>query len=330
MKSVYLGRKDLLSAVYPAPVQKHLATLTESISLGDSLDNLAPETLEYLREVEVIFSTWGMPLMSPSFLDCFPKLRAVFYAAGSVKGFATPETYDRGIRISSAWGANAIPVAEFTVAAITLSLKQFWASAASSRLQRTYHRPLPIPGMFHSTVGLVSLGMIGRLVAERLKQFELRVLAFDPFVKPEAPVELRLELTGLSEIFQHSDVVSIHTPWLKETENLIGGELIASMKHGATFINTSRGAVVHEAELVEVARERPDLTFLLDVTYPEPPPSDSPIYDLPNIILTPHIAGSAGGEVARMGEWMAEEFDRFRQNQPLRHEVTRSMLATMA
>jgi phosphoglycerate dehydrogenase-like enzyme len=165
---------------------------------------------------------------------------------------------------------------------------------------------------------------------KRLRNFELKTLAYDPFITPAEAEDLQIELTGLEALFTRSDVVSIHTPWLKETEGLITSDLLSSLKPGATFINTSRGAVVDEHGLLQVARQRPDLTFLLDVTHPEPPPSDSPIYDLPNIILTPHIAGSAGGEVARMGEWMAEEFDRYRQGLPLRHEVTRGMLATMA
>jgi phosphoglycerate dehydrogenase-like enzyme len=330
MKALFLGRPELTKAVYQPAVLQFLGTLTEPLAFDREWAELAEDSSVDLSEVEVIFATWGMPKMTPAFLDRLPSLRAVFYAAGSVKGFATEEAYARNIQICSAWGANAIPVAEFTTSTVLLSLKQFWACASATRQRRTYHRPVDIPGAFRTTVGLVSLGMIGRLVVKRLRNFELKTLAYDPFITPAEAEDLQIELTGLEALFTRSDVVSIHTPWLKETEGLITSDLLSSLKPGATFINTSRGAVVDEHGLLQVARQRPDLTFLLDVTHPEPPPSDSPIYDLPNIILTPHIAGSAGGEVARMGEWMAEEFDRYRQGLPLRHEVTRGMLATMA
>lgn len=330
VKALYLGHLELIEQVYRPSVRNHLATLVQTLHEGRSWEEIVQSAGNDLGEVEVIFSTWGMPKMDEEFLRRLPGLRAVFYAAGSVKGFATEEAYARGIRISSAWGANAIPVAEFTVAAITLSLKQFWACASATRRAKNYARPLAIPGTFRSTVGLVSLGMIGKLVVQRLRSLDLHVLAYDPFISAQEAKTLGVELVSLPVLFERSDVVSVHTPWLKETEKLITGELLQSLRPGATFINTSRGAVVDEPAMVEVARERPDVSFVLDVTYPEPPPPESALYELPNVVLTPHIAGSAGGEVARMGEWMAEEFDRFRLGQPLAHEVTKEMLARMA
>ncbi len=98
----------------------------------------------------------------------------------------------------------------------------------------------------------------------------------------------------------------------------------------ATFINTGRGAQVEEADLIKVLKERPDLTALLDVTFPEPPESDSAFYTLPNCILTPHIAGSTGNEVRRMGEYMKAEYEKLIRNEPCQYEVTLEMLETMA
>ena len=285
---------------------------------------------EVLRQADLVFSSWGMALMDEAFLAAAPRLKAVFYAAGSVKGFVTEPFWQRQILLCSAWGANAVPVAEFTLAAILFSLKQAF------RLNRAYcAKPhaagdRTVPGAYGTTVGLVSLGMIARLVRERLRPFDVKVLAYDPFAKPEEAARLGVTLVPLEVLFRESDVVSLHTPWLKETEGLITGDLLASMKPGATFVNTARGAVVREAEMIEVLQRRPDLFAVLDVTYPEPPVADSPLYTLPNVFLTPHIAGSMDNECRRMGRYMIEELDRFLAGQPLAWQVTREKAALLA
>jgi phosphoglycerate dehydrogenase-like enzyme len=111
---------------------------------------------------------------------------------------------------------------------------------------------------------------------------------------------------------------------------MITGAHIASMKQGATFINTARGAIVRENEMIEVLKQRPDLQAVLDVTYPEPPAAGSPLYTLPNVILTPHIAGSMDAECRRMGRYMVEELRRYVAGKPLRWEVTREAAANRA
>jgi phosphoglycerate dehydrogenase-like enzyme len=283
-----------------------------------------------LAEADMLFATWGMPKLDAEFLAAAPRLKAVFYAAGSVKGFATPESYKRGILISSAWQANAIPVAEYSHATILLGLKGFWSSQRLARAGKFSHQHSPMAGAFHSNVGLVSLGAIGRLVAGHLAKNEINILAYDPFATPAAAASLGVTLVSLEELFAKSHVVSIHTPWLPETEKMINGPLLRSLPESATLINTSRGAVIDEADLCEVLAERLDITAILDVTHPEPPLPDSPLRTLENVILTPHIAGSLGGEIARMGYWMKDELDLYLEGKPLQHGVSEDMLARMA
>jgi phosphoglycerate dehydrogenase-like enzyme len=187
-----------------------------------------------------------------------------------------------------------------------------------------------VPGCYHSKVGLVSLGAVGRATARLLQPLELTLLGYDPFLPREQADELQVSLVSLEELFRECDVISIHAPWIPQTERMITGALIASMREGATLINTSRGAVIAEDEMIGVLRERPDLSAVLDVTYPEPPAVDSPLRSLPNVVLTPHIAGSLQGECARMGSWMADELRRFVSSSPLLHRVTKSMLDKMA
>lgn len=172
--------------------------------------------------------------------------------------------------------------------------------------------------------------MIGKRVCELLKPFDLEILAYDPFVSAEQAERLKVRLCSLETLFRQSDVVSLHTPWLKETEGMIRGEHLASMNKGATFINTSRGAVVNEPEMIRVLQERPDLQAVLDVTYPEPPEPGSPLYTLPNVVLTPHIAGSLARECSRMGMYAAEEARRFVQGEPPRYAITRELSQRLA
>jgi len=327
--ALLIGMPHYLPQAYPEALRAEICTkvrlFPDAISGADWKNHTAA-----LAEVDMLFATWGMPKLDAEFLAAAPRLKAVFYAAGSVKGFATPESYKRGIQISSAWQANAIPVAEYSHATILLGLKGFWSSQRLARAGKFSHQHSPMAGAFHSNVGLVSLGAIGRLVAGHLAKNEIHILAYDPFATPAAAASLGVTLVSLEELFAKSHVVSIHTPWLPETEKMINGPLLRSMPESATLINTSRGAVIDEADLCEVLAERLDITAILDVTHPEPPLQDSPLRTMENVILPPHIAGSLGGEIARMGYWMKDELDLYLEGKPLQHGVSEDMLARMA
>ena len=288
---------------------------------------------EVTREVDLLLGTWNVPKMDTEFLAAFPRLKAVFYAAGSVKYFVTDEACARGVVVCSAAAANAIPVAEYALSAILLSLKNFWGFTriTTAPWGEPWQPPIDqVLGSYHAVIGLVSFGAVGRAVARMLSHFDTEVIAYDPFVSEADAAALGVKLVPLEDVFSQSDVVSVHTPLIQETVHLVNACLLRSMKPSATFINTSRGAIVNENDLCQVLRERPDLTAILDVTWPEPPVNDSPLFGLKNVVLTPHIAGSYGNEVTRMGDWMIDEARRFLKQSPLRHQVTQEALARMA
>jgi phosphoglycerate dehydrogenase-like enzyme len=201
-------------------------------------------------------------------------------------------------------------------------LKQARRLANQTREQRSYSERDTAPGCYGTTVGLISLGTTARALLKMLSLFDLRVIAYDPFVKAAEAEQLGVERVALNELFSRSDVVSLHTPLFPETTGMITGQHLASMKQGATFINTARGGIVRQKELIAVAINRPDLEFVLDVVDPEPPEPDSPLYTLQNVLLTPHIAGSVGRECSRMGRFMVEELLRFVRGEPLQWAVT--------
>ena len=323
LHGIFVLNKDALALTYGAQemadIARHVQMVAEPLTA-----ELLSRRLGLLADVDVILSGWGGPRLSERLLAAAPKLRAFFYAAGSLSSILCDAVWKRDLVVTSAVEANAAPVAEYTLASILFSLKHGFRFAREVREQRTFD-PLKrddAPGNYGSVVGLVSLGTIGRKVLQLLKPFDLKVIVYDPYLRDEDAQDLGVERVDLQGLFERSDVVSLHAPQLAETDGMITEKHFRAMKIGATFINTARAAIVRQDEMLLVAAARPDLQFVLDVTDPEPPEQSSPLYWLPNVILTPHIAGSAGRECRRMGRYMVEELERFVAGKPLKWVVS--------
>ena len=328
-KAALLLSAQALAESYGEPILARLRARVDQLTVI-SPGALWPQHVAALAEVEVIFSGWGAPLMDENFLRHAPKLKAVFYAGGSVRYFVTEALWQRGIRLTTAQALNAIPVAEYTVAALVLGLKRFWHYARLTREERTFAADRPMPGVLGTTIGLVSYGTIGRLVRQRLRGFEVNVLVYDPCLGREEAEREGMRKVELDELFAEADAVSVHTPLLPETAGLLKGRHFELLKPGAFFLNTARGEIVDEAEMIAVLGRRPEVQAVLDVTAPEPPAPDSPLYRLPNVAISPHIAGSVGRECQRMGQAMLAEFERYRSGQPLQWEVTAEQARSLA
>lgn len=329
-KSIYILWEDSLDRIYDKPEQAKIAELTEPQAVRLDQDSWQ-ESKELLSDVQIVMSGWGMAFMNEDFLEAAPKLKHVFYGSGSVRGFYKQAAIDRGVGISSAWLANAIPVAEFAYATILLSLKKAWRCNRMLKESREWERSIIVPGAFRSTVGLVSLGAIGRRVAERLKGNDVNVIAYDPYLNQSEANSLGVESVSLEELFARADVISLHAPMLPATIGMVTRELLHSMKPNASLINTARGPLIDEPALVELLRKREDIDAFLDVVADEPHVSpDNPLFGLPNVFLTPHIAGSMDTECQRMGQYMVSELERYLKNEPLEYAVTEKLLETMA
>jgi phosphoglycerate dehydrogenase-like enzyme len=311
--------------------EEHTA-LRSRVQISRSLmtDEIYRSSFQKWTGVEIIFSGWGIAVCDTEFLERFPDLKIVFHGGGTIRPFVTDAFWERGVRITTATAANAVPVSEYALSQILFGLKQGWQNTLYIRRHHHYPPPSRSAGAHGSVVGIISLGQIGRLVAKRLRTFDLQVIAYDPFVSEAEARELGVKLVSLDELFQRSDVVSCHTPDLEETRGMIVGAHFASMKKGATFLNTARGRLVDEVGMVEVLRKRVDLVAVLDVTAPEPPLEGSPLYFLDNVILTPHIAGSIGTECRRMGRLMVEELDRYLRGEQLQYEIHRHQSLLLA
>lgn len=332
MKSVFVGGNRLPS-VYS---EETIAALEREAGLA-SREILSKEDVlaGKAKDADYVFSTWGMPhFTAEEIRAALPNVKAVFYAAGSVQGFAR-EFLECGVQVFSAWGANAVPVVEYAVSQIILANKGFFQSCAKihDRASRAEaHRYFNgFPGNYGCSVGVLGAGMIGRAVLQRLKRdYRLHVKVYDPFYSDESAAADGVEKASLEDIFATCQTISNHIANLPATVGMLRYEHFQRMKPNATFINTGRGAQVVEADLIRALQEEPGRTAVLDVTMPEPPEDGSPFYMLPNVFLTPHIAGSAGDETFRMAEFMLEEFRLLSAGKPTRYGVSLAMLATMA
>ena len=322
-KALYVLDREAFDLVYGPDQQACIVEIAQV--LGPAIEARELDRHAALGEVEVLLSGWGAPLLDEALLVKMPALRTVLYGAGAVGNFVTDAVRERGIVVSSANDANAVPVAEYTLAVVLFSLKHGWRFARERTDPRDAARH-EVPGAYGSTVGILGLGAIGRLVRERLAPFSLRVLAYDPYCSNEDAARLHLELVGLAELFSSSDVVSVHAPLHDGSHHLVSAELLDAMRAGATFVNTARGALVDHDELARVLEARPDLQAVLDVTDPEPLAAGHLLHRLDNVVVTPHIAGSMGPECRRMGDLVVEELRHYAAGEPLEHAVDLSRL----
>ncbi len=287
---------------------------------------------ERLHDAEVLLTGWGCPTVDAAALHRMPRLKAVVHAAGSVKGHITEACWQRGIAVTTAAAANALPVAEYTLASILFANKRVLDGARAyrdARRQVALLSRFPNVGNYRRTVGLVGASRIGRRVAELLKPFDLRVLMYDPYLGADEARELGVELMELDALVIRSDIVSIHAPQIPATRGLFDAARLSLMPDGATLINTARGSLVDtEALTKEVRTGR--LHAVLDHTEPEILPADSPLYDLPNVLLTPHLAGSIGGELHRLADAAIDEIEQYALGLPFRHRVDPALLEQSA
>ncbi|MFJ4871012.1 hydroxyacid dehydrogenase [Streptomyces sp. NPDC088757] len=333
------NRPSLLLAMGPGIADRllteahrtRLAALTRTDPHLVAHDLTAPDarTAAALAEAEVLLTCWGATPLTPEVLDRAPRLRAVVHAAGSVKHHVTDACWERGLRVTSAAAANALPVAEYTLAAILFAGKGVLPSARRYAGLRTDHAWLEEStawGNHRRTIGIVGASRIGRRVIDLLAPFDFEILLYDPYVATPPP---GTELVDLDELCARSTVVSVHAPQLPSTYRMIGAAQLAAMPDGTTLINTSRGSLVDEPSLLpHLLAGR--LHAILDVTDPELPPPDSPLWTLPNVLLTPHVAGSLGNELHRMADQAVGEVERYVRGEAFAEEVRASDLQRSA
>ena len=320
MDPVYLPK------LFPEPYMRRLRAVVDIDPGFVARDFTEERAAAALADAEVIITGWGAPRLDPPVLATAGKLRAVLHAAGSVQ-WVDQVVHERGVAVVSAQSANAVPVAEYTLGMILLAGKDLFGLRERFRAERGFviGEDHGQTGNFGRTIGLIGASRIGRKVIELLRPFDFEVLLSDPHVDEDEAARLGVRLVDLDALMAEADIVSVHAPDLPETRRLVDAERLAAMKDGAVLVNTARGSLVDtDALAAELSNGR--ISAVIDVTDPEPLPSDSPLFDLPNLFMTPHVAGSQGNELARMGLYIVEEAERLAAGEPLRHAVDPGLL----
>ncbi|WP_047453459.1 hydroxyacid dehydrogenase [Rhizobium rhizogenes] len=319
--------------VLPAALIQRLNTVAHVLDATPMVRFDDERARKLLGETEILITGWGSPPIDEAALAQAPHLKLVAHAAGTVKGLIEDGLFDRNIVVSHAAQANALPVAEFTLAAIIFAGKQVFRFRDLYVTDRNRHRTQPMQaeaiGNYGRTVGIIGASRIGRRVIELLAPFDYRILLYDPMVDEAEAARLGVKKTELDVLMANADIVSLHAPSLPATRHMIDAHRLSLMKPGATFINTARGALVDEAALLATLKTG-RIDAIIDVTDPEIPEAGSAFYDLPNVFLTPHIAGAVGLERTRLGEMAVDEAIRFIEGKPLLYEIRREDLARMA
>lgn len=330
MKNIVLLMNDSLrNSIFD---EKTMAELREfgNVYINDVDENPDSERAkELIKDAHIVITSWGCPQIDKEILDTAPNVELVAHAAGSVKGIVSDELWDRGIRVTGSAKAIGIGVAETALGLTIASLKNMWQLSENTSKGEWNLGKDKVREVYGVNIGVIGAGRAGSHYIELMKNFDVNILLYDPVLTADQAKDMGAKKVELEELLRESDVVSIHAPSIPETDKMLNSETLALMKDDAVLINTARGSIIDEDALVaELKKGR--LFACLDVTDPEPPAEDHPFRTLPNVILTPHIAGAVNNGLYRIGSYVAEEVRRFEDGKKMDGEVLQEELDKLA
>ncbi|MBK1875259.1 NAD(P)-dependent oxidoreductase [Pelagicoccus mobilis] len=320
-RAAILGTRGnkFVRAMYSEAARRRISELFDLYPKCITEEDVVSDLID-VGEFEVLFATWGVPVLDSRQVAKFTRLKHIFFGAGSIKHFGLP-FLEAGVTISSSKATNARIVADFCLGQILLATKRYFQNVAGYNsyqagveLKEKLH---DFPGHCGSRIGLIGCGKISRFLIGHLGERDFEISVMDPFLSDEESEKLGVRKVNLETLFEECDVVSNHLPNLPHLKGVLNGQLFSRMKQGATFMNTGRGAQIQESELLEVMQRRADLVALLDVTDPEPPEVDSKLYSQSNILLSSHIAGCVGREVHMLIDEAIESSRKWLKGDPL-------------
>ncbi len=286
--------------------------------------------INFVKDSEVIITSWGSPAISKEVIDVCPDLKAVVHAAGSAKPVITDAFIENKIRITNSAVAIGEGVAETALGFAISACKGFYQlnDDTSNKLWRENIKTT-VKDFYDINVGIISGGFVGKHMVKLLKNFHVDILMYDPILTKEEIEEIGAKKVELDELMRESDVVSVHAPSIPATDNMLNKDNLSLLKDGAVLINTSRGSVINEADLIEELKKN-RIFACLDVTNPEPPTEDNELRFMKNVVLTPHIAGTATNGLKRIALHVCEEIERLNNNEKMRTEIDLSQLSKLA
>jgi len=331
MKILVAVPEPLCSKILSPEAKAQLLALGEVIWNTDGQNWISSELASHLPGIEGLLTGWGIAAINQQVLQAADRLRIIGHSAGSVKGFIGPEVFDKGILVTHSASRIADSVAEFalTMALVGLRRPDLFNVQMHSSILWEQNDALSLHEIAGQRVGILGCGYVGQRSAHLFSAVGAEVWVFDPYLPQERAVEIGVTKTDLETLLHSCRIISVHLPSTEETRQLLSAQRLTLIPDGAVFINTARSWVLDESALAaELATGR--FWAALDVYEQEPLPIDHPFRSMPNVLLTPHIAGRTEESYRNLLAVVIQEFARFQAGQPLLYQVTRNMLDTMA
>jgi len=273
----------------------------------DFRPGLSPEELkEALQDADGL-AIRSATKVTADLISSSPRLKVIGRAGTGLDNVDIPAASRRGIVVMNTPGGNTITTGEHAISLMLALARNIPQAAQTMREGRWEKKKYQGMEIFNKTLGVIGLGRIGSVVAERALGLKMRVIGYDPFIVKDMGSSLGVELVSLDELLARSDFITIHTPKTKETTKLLGKKAFQKMKPGVRLINCARGGIVDEAALYDALKEGKVAAAALDVFETEPPPADFPLRDLPNVILTPHLGASTEEAQANVSVAICEQ-----------------------
>lgn len=286
--------------------------------------------VDFVKDAKIIITSWGSPVIGQEILDVCPDLRLLAHAAGSIKPVISEEFIKKGIPAINAAAALGEGVAETALAFAISACKGFFRLSGDTKNGLwAENRLTAVKDFYDITVGVISGGFVGRHMVKLLQNFHVDIVMYDPTLNAEQIEKIGAKKVSLEELLEISDVITIHAPQIPATDNMLHKENLKRIRDGAVLINTARGTVINEADLIEEMKTG-RFTACIDVTNPEPPSKENALRSLDNVVLTPHIAGAVTNGMKRVALLICEEVERLLGGQPLLAKVELSELSILA
>lgn len=258
--------------------------------------------------------------VTPDLLEMAPNLKLVIRAGEGTDNIDKVACGQKGVKVANTPGANNNSAAEHAIALMLSTLRMTAQADASMKTGKWDKASFTGLELSNKKIGIIGFGRIGQIVAKRLAGFEPEVMFYDPFTdKTDIPYAKREE--DLKKIFSTADIITLHTPLLPQTKNMINAELLGAMKKEAILVNAARGGIVDEAALLETLKNKKIRGAGFDVFASEPLPENSELRKLENLILTPHLGASTEEAQVRVGEMVLHQLNEFFVNNNLLNEV---------
>lgn len=330
MKIVFIQGANSRRRMFTPEDMAKLHALGEVITRDAEVNPTPEDARQLLVDADIVVTSWGCPQLTCAMTQDSPNLGLVVHAGGTVKPIFHSELFEKGIRIAANARVLGVGVAETTLGLTIASLKNLWQvskDVANGGWDEHYGE---IRELYNLKIGVVGAGYAGRHYMKLLRNFDVEVLLYDPYVDAREAAGLGAVQMGLEELLEQADVVSIHAPSIPETYHMFRAETFAMMKPNAILINTARGSLLDERALHEQMCQGKFQYACIDVTDPEPPAKDHPLRSVPNAILTPHLAGLTNNGLGRIGKNVVSQIESYLAGEPVDGEITKSQLAHMA